>query len=105
MTELTTEQKNQIWRGLMRYCSRAGGWNLPPKTELMAMITAADSKIETDKLSGGATTANLTAYDTALAATSNITAVSKELKIFVLDLVAQARIDPDVIKQKLGEVD
>ena len=94
MAELTTEQRQQVWRGLMRYWSRLREPMALSKSDLQAAIDATDTWIDDNQVS----------FNNALpaAAKTNLTAAQKTVLFCV---VAARRVDVGFAKKLLGEVD
>lgn len=95
MTELSTADRQRIWRGLMRYWSAeyAPMSNIS-KTDLQAAVNAADTWIDN----------NQTGYNTALpdAFRNNATQAQKTVLFCV---VAAMRVNQDFARKLVGEVD
>jgi hypothetical protein len=94
MAELSTTDRQRIWRGLMRWWSNLREPLALAKVELQAAVDATDAWIE----------ANQAAYNNALpvAARNNLTAAQKTL---LFCAVALARVDIPTLRRLFGEVD
>lgn len=93
MATLPTEDRQRVWRGLMRYWSV---FRIPlslSKSELQAAVDATDTWIDD----------NQTSYNTALpqVARDNLTATQKTL---LFCAVALARVSIAVLRRVFGEV-
>lgn len=86
MAELSTEDRERIWRGLMRYWSNLREEVAVSKPELLAAVVATDTWIDDEQAS----------YNAALplAARENLTSVQKTL-LFVA--VALMRVSPGIV--------
>ena len=94
MTDLTLEQRQQIWRGLMRYLSRNQTVIPVTKPELQAAINALDTWVD----------ANAAAINTALPEPFK-SAADNDLKALLLVVVVAARHNVGILRTILGEVD
>jgi len=96
MAELTTGDRQRIWRGLMRYWSNLREAVDASKPELLTTINETDAWIDDNQGS----------YNSALTYTANFTAVQKTL---IFCAVALMRVDPGIaalLRRALGvEVD
>ena len=94
MATLPTEDRERIWRGLMRYWSRVRDPVALTKNELLAAVVATDEWIDDNQASfNGAMPA---------AAQSGLTLAQKTLLFCV---VALARVSIEFLKRIVGEVD
>lgn len=94
MATLTTAQRQQVWRGLMRYWSQKTEELVLNKADLQAAVDATDTWIET----------NQTGFNNALptAAKTNLTATQKTL---LFCIVAALRVSKIFAIRLVGEVD
>ena len=94
MAELSTEDRQRVWRGIQRYLSNAWEENSLSKAELQAAINSTDVWINN----------NVASFNSALppAAQSGLTATQKTL-MFVA--VALARVNIPLLRKVFGEVD
>ena len=95
MATLTTEERNQIWRGLMRYWSGTNTAIPITKPELSDAITETDIWVDNNQAS----------YNTALpdAARNNLSADAKTLLFAVVAIRRTG--DVELLKKLLGSVD
>lgn len=92
---LTTQQKDQIYRGMMRYCSAKGmPINGLLKTDFRAIVDSVDTWVD----------ANMGAYNSALPALAQTNLTSQEKSLFLIADVLM-RFDIALLKQIFGEVD
>jgi hypothetical protein len=97
MAVLSLENRQRVWRGLMRYWSGLSETVALSKSDLQAAVDATDSWIDD----------NQTAFNQALPATAQ-TNLTQGQKVFLLCVVALMRLDPgaaDALRRILGEVD
>lgn len=94
MAELSTEDRQRIWRGLMRWWSSTHEAYPLSKAQLQAAVDATDTWIDQNQAS----------YNTALpqAARDGLSAAQKTLLFCV---VAAARISTAFLRRLVGEVD
>jgi hypothetical protein len=95
MAELSTEDRQRIWRGLMRYWSNLREViGVLSKNDVQAAVNATDTWIDD----------NQAAYNLALpqAARDNLTQLQKTL---LFCAVALARVGIPVLRKMFGEVD
>ena len=94
MAELSTEDRERIWRGLMRWWSNLREPVALSKADLQAAVNATDTWIDT----------NQTGYNQALpqAARDNLT---QEQKTLLFCAVALARVSLMLLRRIFGEVD
>lgn len=102
MAVLSEQDRQRVWRGLMRYWSRLNE-SLPGmlKLDLRAAVDATDSWIDTH---GGNTTADNVGFNGALPNPFRTNA-SVAQKTLMFCAVACMRISPQFARQILGEVD
>ena len=92
MADLSTADRERIWRGLMRYWSRDREEVDGVKSELQATVNETDDWIDDNQAS----------YNSALTYGSNYTATQKTL---IFCAVALARQDIELLRKVLGGVD
>jgi len=94
MADLTTTQRQKIWRGLMRFWSQNWTKVALSKSDLLAAVNATDAWIDD----------NAASYNAALpaAAQSGLTAAQKTL---VFCAVALCRVSEGTLRRVFGEVD
>lgn len=92
MAQLSTEDRQRIWRGLMRYWS--GEWEAVDgdKAELYTTVAETDAWIDDNQAS----------FNGALTYAANYTATQKTL---IFCAVALARVSIAFLRRVLGEVD
>ncbi len=93
MAELSTQNRQRIWRGLMRYWSNSRE-PMELSADLLAAVNATDTWINDNQ---GAFNSSLPA-----AAQSGLTATQKTLMFCA---VALARVSVALLRRVLGEVD
>lgn len=94
MAELSTEDRQRIWRGLMRFWSNLRQAVVVSKSDLQAAVDATDTWIDSNQAS----------YNNALpaAARSGLTTAQKTL---LFCFVALARVSIAALRKFAGEVD
>lgn len=93
MAVLTTQDRQRIWRGIMRY-SPFGGVSNVLKSDLQAAVNATDDWIDT----------NAASYNSALPVAFRTNA-SQTQKTLLFCAVALMRVGVDLLKGVFGEVD
>ena len=95
MAELSTEDRQRVWRGLMRYWSSLRETLADiSKSDLLAAVGATDTWIENNQAS----------YNTALPATFRTNATLAQ-KTLLFCIVAAMRVSRDFARRLVGEVD
>ena len=94
MAELSTEDRQRIWRGLMRLWSQERAAVAIAKADLLAAVNATDTWIDD----------NQAGYNSALpeAARNGLTTAQKTL---IFCAVALARVSISLLRRVFGEVD
>jgi len=94
MAELSTEDRQRIWRGLMRYASNRSESIGLTKADLQAAVNATDTWINTNQAS----------FNSALPSAAQ-NAMTPEHKTLMFVAVAMARISIPFLRKIFGEVD
>lgn len=95
MAELSTEDRQRIWRGLMRYWSNLReALGALSKNDIQEAVNATDTWIED----------NQAAYNNALPVAAR-DALDQEQKTLLFCAVALARVGIPVLRKMFGEVD
>jgi len=95
MAELTTEQRQQVWRGLMRYWSNLWeSWSgdTPSSGEILTTVNETDTYIDENQVD----------YNMSLTYADDFTPVQKTL---IFCVVAAMRVSPAFCRQLLGNLD
>lgn len=95
MAELSTEDRQRVWRGLMRWWSKL--WEpvaVLSKSELLAAVNATDTWIND----------NQAAYKQSLSQTARDNLTAAQMTLLFCG-VALARVSIDFLRQIFGEVD
>lgn len=92
MAELSTADRQRVWRGLMRFWSRLSQTVDANRAELQTTVNETDTWIESNQAS----------YNSALTYAVNFTTAQKTL---IFCTVAMARVSINVLRRLLGEVD
>jgi len=94
MAELSTEDRQRVWRGLMRYMSNVRQTTTLSKSELQDTVSATDTWIEN----------NQSSYNSALPAIAQ-SGLSTAQKTLLFCAVALARVGIPFLRQIFGEVE
>ena len=94
MANLSTDDRQRIWRGLMRRADLLGGVPGVRKTDLRDAIDAADNWIESNQAS----------YNAALPTPFRTNATTAQ-KTLLFCAVALARVSINLLRSVFGEVD